>query len=186
MNLSLIEIFPITFLTVILIIAAISDLRSHRIPNWLTFSTIVAGIVYHTYLKGYQGFLFSVQGVFLGFAFLMVFYLMGGTGAGDVKLMGAIGGLLGPKGVFTAFLFTALLGGIYAIVLLVLYGGLKDMVKRYGMMFRAFIFTNRMIYIPSENKGEKGNKPVLCYGVVIALGTLLSLVRNFILSYITI
>lgn len=179
MNLSLIEIFPIAFLTVILIIAAISDLRSHKIPNWLTFSTIGAGIVYHTYTKGYQGFLFSIQGVFLGFAFLLVFYFMGGTGAGDVKLMGAVGGLLGPKGVFTAFLFTALLGGIYAIVLLVLHGGFgfKDKVKRYGMMLRAFIFTNRMIYIPPENKGKK---PVLCYGVVIALGTLLSVMRDVI------
>lgn len=183
MNLSLIEILPITFLTVILTIAAISDLRSHKIPNWLTFSTIIAGIIYHTYIKGYQGFLFSVQGVFLGFAFLMVFYLMGGTGAGDVKLMGAVGGLLGPKGVFIAFIFTALLGGIYAIVLLLLHGGLKDKVKRYGMMLKTFIFTNRLIYLPPENKEKK---PVLCYGVVIALGTLLSVMRDVILPYITI
>jgi prepilin peptidase CpaA len=183
MNPSFIEIFPIIFLTVILIIAAISDLRSYKIPNWLTFSTIIAGIVYYTYAKGYQGFLFSVKGVFLGIALLIFFYFMGGTGAGDVKLMGAVGGLLGPKGVFMAFLFTTLLGGIYAIVLLALHGGLKDKVKRYGMMLKTFIFSHRMIYIPPDNKEKK---PILCYGVVIALGTLISVMRDVILSYITI
>lgn len=178
MYLGLIEIFPIVFLSVILIIAAIGDLRFRKIPNWLTFSTIIVGIIYHTYTKGCQGFLFSLMGVFLGLAFLMVFYFMGGTGAGDVKLMGAVGGLLGPMGVFTAFLFTALLGGIYSIVVLILHGGFKDIVKRYGMMFSTFIFTKKMTYIPPDNKEKM---PILCYGVVIALGTLISIMRDTIL-----
>ena len=178
MNRSLMEIFPIIFLTLILIIAAISDIRAHKIPNWLTFSTMVTGIVFHTYTKSWEGFLFSLEGIFLGFAFLLIFYFLGGTGAGDVKLMGAVGGILGPKGVFTAFLFIALLGGIYSIILLVLHEGLKDMVKRYGKMLNTFIFTTSITYIPPET--NKGKKPVLCYGVVIALGTLLSVMRNFI------
>lgn len=177
MNLTLVEMFSNTFLALVLIIAAISDIRSHRIPNWLTLSTIGAGIVFHTYMKGWQGFLFCLEGIFLGFAFLLIFYFMGGTGAGDVKLMGAVGGILGPKGVFIAFLFVAVLGGIYSIVLLIFHEGLRNMVKRYGNMLKAFIFANSMIYIPPENKGEK---PVLCYGVVIALGTLLSVMRNVI------
>jgi prepilin peptidase CpaA len=180
MSQGLIEIFPIIFLAVMLIIAAISDLRSHKIPNWLTFPAIGVGILYHTYMKGYQGLFFSVKGVFLGFAFLLVFYLMQGTGAGDVKLMGAVGGILGPFGVFKAFFFAALVGGIYAIVLLALHGGIgllgfKDKFKRYKMMLRTFISTHRFIYIPSENKGKT---PVICYGAVIALGTLISLIVN--------
>ncbi|MGA1863859.1 MAG: prepilin peptidase [bacterium] len=174
------EIFPVVFLSIVLIIAAISDIRSHKIRNWLTFPAIGVGIIYHTYIKGFQGFLFSTKGVFLGFAFLLVFYLMQGTGAGDVKLMGAVGGLLGPLGVFKAFLFTALTGGIYAIVLLALHGGagllgIKDKLKRYGMMLRTFFSTSKIIYIPPENKVEK---PVLCYGAVIALGTFISLLVN--------
>lgn len=175
MSQSLIEIFPIVFLSVILIIASISDLRFHKIPNWLTFSTIGAGIIYHTYMKSYKGFLFSIKGVFVGIALLLLFYILGGTGAGDVKLMGAVGGLLGAFGVFKAFLFAALIGGIYAIVLLALHRGdlnFKNKVKRYGTMLKTFFFTQRLIYIPPENKGER---PLLCYGVVIALGTLISI-----------
>lgn len=180
MSQALIEIFSITFLPIVLIIAAISDLRSHKISNWLTFPAIGTGIIYHTYIKGYQGLLFSIKGVFLGFAFLLVFYLMKGTGAGDVKLMGAVGGLLGPFGVFKAFLFTSLIGGIYAVVLLVLHGGIgllafKDKFKRYTTMLKTFIYTRKIIFIPPENNEEK---PVLCYGAVIALGTLISLIVN--------
>jgi prepilin peptidase CpaA len=136
------------------------------------------GIVYHTYIKGYQGFLFSIKGILVGFALLMLFYIMKGVGAGDVKLLGAVGGLLGPYGVFKAFIFTALIGGIYAIALLVFHKGslnIKDKVKRYGTMLKTIIFTQRLVYVPPENKGKK---PVLCYGVVIAIGTLLSLVIN--------
>lgn len=178
MNLNLIEIFPVTFLSVILIIAAINDLRSRKIPNWLTFPAIGAGIGYHTYMKGYQGFFFSTKGVLLGIALLILFYIGGGTGAGDVKLLGAVGGFLGPLGVFKAFIFTALIGGVYSFIILAFHGGLellglKNKIKRYGTMLKTLIFTQRFIYIPPENKGKK---PVLCYGVVIALGTLVSLV----------
>lgn len=178
MSLGLIEIFSLIFLSVILIIAAISDLRSHKIPNWLTFPTMGVGIAYHTYMKGYQGFFFSIKGVFIGFALLLLFYIVGGTGAGDVKLLGAVGGFLGPLGVFKAFIFTALLGGVYSVIILALHGGLgllglKNKIKRYVTMLKTLIFTQRFIYIPPENKREK---PVLCYGVVIALGTLISLI----------
>ena len=180
MSQKLIEIFPIVFLLIVLIIASISDLRSHKIPNWLTFPAIGVGIIYHTYITGYQGFIFSIKGIFLGFAFLLLFYLMQGTGAGDVKLMGAVGGLLGAFGVFKAFIFTALVGGIYAVALLTFHGGIgllgfRDKIKRYKIMLRTFISTHRFIYIPPKDKGKR---PVLCYGAVIALGTLISLIVN--------
>ena len=93
-------------------------------------------------------------------------------GAGDVKLMGAVGGLLGPKGVFVAFIFTAIIGGIYALVILTLHGLLKETFKRYWMILKTFIFTQKFIYtLPSE----RGKKPRLYYGVAIALGTIISI-----------
>jgi prepilin peptidase CpaA len=91
----------------------------------------------------------------------MTFYLLGGMGAGDVKLMGAVGGFLGPKGVFAAFLGTSLIGGVYAIVLLALQGGITDIIRRYGLMLKAFFFTHRMAYIPPVKKEKM---PALCYG----------------------
>ena len=69
----------------ILFIAAIYDAKYRRIPNILTLSTIVAGILYHSWFFGFQGFLFSLGGTFLGMALLIIFYLMGKMGAGDVR-----------------------------------------------------------------------------------------------------
>ena len=170
---SLIEIALLLFLIIVLLIAVVSDIRLHKIPNWLTYPTMIGAVIYHTIIKGLGGFLFSVEGVGMGIGLLIFLYLMGGMGAGDAKLMGAVGGLLGPKGVFTAFIFTAIMGGIYALALLTFHGYLKETAKRYGAILKTFILTKELIYI-APAKFEK--KPRLCYGVAIALGTLISVV----------
>jgi prepilin peptidase CpaA len=162
---------PLLFLGILLLTAAVIDIRSHRIPNWLTFSVAVLAVLYHTGTKGFEGFLFSIEGVGVGIAVLIIPYLIGGVGAGDAKLMGAVGGLLGPEGVFMAFLFTALIGGIYALVLLAFNGILKETAKRYGAILKTFIFTQKFIYV---SPSEKEKRPKLCYGIAIALGTTLS------------
>jgi len=108
----------------------------------------------------------------VGIGVMILFYLMGGTGAGDVKLMGAVGGFLGPKGAFIAFLSTSIIGGIYAVVLLVLHGYLN----RYWAILKTFILTKKFIYNPPSNGEEK---PKLYYGVAIALGTIISVVLGF-------
>ena len=100
-------------------IAVCYDLRFRRIPNWLTFPAMIVGIAYHTYFGGIPAFFLSLGGLLLGFAVFFVFYAIGGMGAGDVKLMAAIGALLGPKDVLFAALYTAIAGGVYAILLLV-------------------------------------------------------------------
>jgi prepilin peptidase CpaA len=165
------------YLISVLLIAAVSDIRFQKIPNLLTYSAMFIGIAYHTAMNGWAGLLFSLEGLGLGIAVLIVFYLWGGMGAGDVKLMGAVGGLLGPKGVFDAFLFTAIIGGIYSIVILAIHGYLKEIAQRLLMSLKTFIFTKQFVYMtPIENK----KKPKLCYGVAIAIGTIFSVSKRFI------
>jgi len=86
----------------ILIIAAITDFRSRIIPNWLTLPAIVGGLAYHAAVNGLSGFIFGLEGVLLGFALLILFYLAGGMGAGDVKLLGAVKPV-GPERGFPRF-----------------------------------------------------------------------------------
>jgi prepilin peptidase CpaA len=93
-------------------------------------------------------------------------------GAGDVKLMGAVGGLLGPKGVIVAFLFTAVLGGVYAIVVTALRGHLVRTIKRWAIMLKMFVLTRNIAPVPSAIKQKE---PRFCYGAAIALGTLMSI-----------
>jgi prepilin peptidase CpaA len=82
--------------------------------------------------------------------------------------------ILGPKGVFLAFLFTAVLGGMYALVLLVgtwKYG--KGFAQRWGTMLKTLVFVRQLHHIPPV---KSQRKPKLRYGVVIALGTMCSVV----------
>ena len=110
--------YLLIFITAVLVFASVTDIRDHRIPNWLTLSGMVVGLASYFLAGGFRGLLFSAEGLILGFALLIPFYMCGGMGAGDVKLLAAVGALLGPSGVMKAFLCTALVGGAYAIILL--------------------------------------------------------------------
>ena len=167
-----------TLLAVITIssVAAVTDICSRRIPNWLTYSAMLLGVGHHTLANGAQGFFFSAGGLFLGLALLIAFYLAGGMGAGDVKLMGAVGALLGPKGEFVAFIFTALVGGIYAIILLLVRFRVKGTAIRLNTMFSSLLQDGTALTSLSTNQTQK--MPVLNYGVAIALGVFLSIIWN--------
>ena len=90
--------------------------------------------------------LFSLFGLVLGTALFIIPYLMGGMGAGDIKLMGAVGAITGPKGVLLTALFSSIIGGVYAlIVLLFNIQYLKDLTKRSLIMIKSFVFTKQLI-----------------------------------------
>lgn len=161
------------FLGGILIIAAVTDIRSQRIPNTLTYTSMVFALIFHVQGSGLHGLLFSLAGLALGLAFFMLPYLMGGMGAGDVKLLGAVGAFLGPRGVFEATLCAAIVGGIYAlIILLIKHKDCRELVARYTTTLKIFAATGELYTIPA---GENEKQPKLCYGVAIALGTLIAI-----------
>ena len=164
--------YVIPILMAVLLISAIFDIRYRRIPNWLNFSAIIIGIVIHTMDAGGGGFILAFGGMLLGIGLLIIFYLAGGMGAGDVKLMGVVGAFLGPEGVFIAFLCTALVGGIYSLVVLAASRRLGETVRRYGLIIKSFIMTRQLILVPPY-PGFK--LPVLCYGVAIFAGSVISL-----------
>jgi prepilin peptidase CpaA len=168
--------YMIIFLGVILIIASIQDVISLRIPNWITLPGLAVGLSYFSLTRGYEGFLFSLIGALTGFGLLIIPYIIGGTGAGDVKLMGAVGSVLGAQGVFIVFVISYILGGAYALFLLASKGLLFSTFKRYGTILWCLISTQKLIYIPPTII-EKALR--VRFGVVIALGTGSYLVFGF-------
>jgi prepilin peptidase CpaA len=98
-----------TLVLLLTLIAAAVDWRSRRIPNWLTIPGLLAGIVAHTVIAGWPGAKISLKGAGLALAVLLPFVLLRAMGAGDWKLMGAVGAFLGPL----LFLFV-LLGSVFA------------------------------------------------------------------------
>jgi prepilin peptidase CpaA len=170
------ENFSIIFLSVILSMSAVIDLKTQKIPNLITYPTMVIALAYHAALGGVDGLLFSLTGLSVGIALLLLPYLMGGMGAGDAKLMGAVGGMIGAKAVFYAFLCTAIVGGIYALVLILMRRTYFNFFfKKQMTTLWTLILTRK--YIPDPNQGSK-NRPRLCYGLAIALGTGLYIFLN--------
>ncbi len=158
-------------LVIILVVsAAIIDVRSQRIPNYLTLPGWGIGLAYHFFAGGTDGLVFSFAGLILGIALLFLFYFLGGVGAADVKLMGAIGALLGWEGVLKAFVFSALLGGIYSLSAMAKAGILRKFVKNGWETLKSFVLTRRFVSYDPVNRKLK-----ICYGLPIAIGTILSL-----------
>jgi prepilin peptidase CpaA len=157
-------------LIILLTLCAAYDARSNKIPNILTVPFAISAVALHTINNGLDGFLFSTAGMVIGIALLVIPYIMGGMGAGDVKLMGVVGGFLGAKATLGAFILIALAGGIYSLALI--------FIRRES--FKGF-FSEKLIilsniamlrqYMPLKPKNS-GQKPRLKYGVAIAFGTI--------------
>jgi prepilin peptidase CpaA len=113
---------------------AVYDVRTRRIPNWLTGPGILLGLSLHLLLGGWRSLSGSLAGGLLaGFVFLL-FHLAGGMGAGDVKLITAVCCLAGLSAVAGILLGTALLGGLFAVALALLRHRLKDTLANMGRL----------------------------------------------------
>lgn len=99
-------------------IAVASDLRSRRIPNWLTLATFILGVVVNAYLAGWGGALGAVFGAGVGLVLLLPFYAIHAMGAGDVKLLAALGAVLGLPAILTVAVYGALVGGVMSALIL--------------------------------------------------------------------
>lgn len=121
--------------------AAISDMRTRRIPNMLTFPLILSGILWSTYTGGALGFFESViTGTAVSIPFL-VLYAFAGGGAGDVKLMAGIGAWLGLSTGFSALIFIILSGGVLGCVFALAIGQFRPILSRIYRLSRAVFAT---------------------------------------------
>lgn len=158
----------VALLMVVLITAIYTDLRSSRIPNLLTFSAMSIGPIAHAYLAGSQGILFSFEGLGTGLGLFLFLYASGGIGAGDVKLMGAVGALVGPYGALISGCLAILVGGLYA---------LGAMCYQWGVMAtgrKLACATQGAFLLGAEGWAQELRLPLrLRYGLAIAAGTLL-------------
>jgi prepilin peptidase CpaA len=95
--------------------AVIDDLARRQISNWIVRAALVSGIGWQATEYGWKGLLYGAGGAAAGFAAFLIFYLLGGMGGGDIKLMASFGALLGVSRVLEAALWTAGVGGLLAV-----------------------------------------------------------------------
>jgi prepilin peptidase CpaA len=150
-----------------------TDLRVRKIPNLLTFQAMGVALIYHCTTRGLYGLSASVIGLVLGTAIFAIPYVMGGMGAGDAKLMGVVGAILGPEKLLVSSVFVAISGGIYALFIFsVNYRYTKYIINKILFTIKHYILTRKVIV---ANSNYEYKKPQLCYALPIAFGTLLSL-----------
>src|ERR1700685_4158642 len=111
------------------IAACVDDLRRRQISNWISGSAFASGLVLQTTQHGWRGTGSALLGTLAGAGVFLIFYLLGGMGGGDVKLMAGFGALLGAKRLFEAALWTAGCGGVMALAVIAT-GLVRDLWKR--------------------------------------------------------
>jgi prepilin peptidase CpaA len=95
--------------------AVIDDLARRHIANWIPVAALAGGFGWQIGVYGWLGALWALAGAAAGFTVFLVFYLLGGMGGGDVKLMAGFGALLGTSRLLEAALWTAAVGGLFAV-----------------------------------------------------------------------
>lgn len=162
------------------------DLKERKIPNKITFTGILIGILFNIITGGWMGLLQSLLGMFAGLAIFFLPFVMGGMGAGDVKLMGAIGALMGWQFSLMTALYSALVGGVMVIIHLFYTGKLRETIKKmlYSLINLLLQFVSRLGYNETVFKvhkkfsknGQDYKKIYIPYGVAIAGGAVLVLI----------
>jgi prepilin peptidase CpaA len=155
------------------ILAAATDLRSRRIPNMLTFGAALVAFVLHAFISGWTGLGLSLAGWLVGAAFFFPFFALGGMGAGDVKLVGALGACLGPATAVWLALYSSIVGGVMAIGVAVFSGYFRT---AFSNLWGLLMFWRVVGIQPAPDlmlTSQRG--PRLAYAVPVLAGLMVTL-----------
>jgi prepilin peptidase CpaA len=180
--------FLIAAVTGFTLTAAVWDFRTKRIPNWLTVSGLLVALAYHAVVGfmtgGFSGLggglLTAAAGFGVGFGILLVLWLIGGGGAGDVKLMGALGAWMGPWNTLVVFFVST----VFIIVLSVLVLAYQFLGRGMWGVKRKYLSTADGKRRSGESKEDalmrhKMKRRLLPYGVPVALAAWVVLAWSF-------
>jgi prepilin peptidase CpaA len=149
-------------------IGAVSDMRTRRIPNFLTASFLVFGLLLHLGMGGWKAMGLAAAAGLVGGAVFFLFFIVGGMGAGDVKLMAAVSSIAGFGHLAEIFVATAVTGGLFAVALAISRGRLKSTLANVGTLIGHHGAMGLMPH-PELNVDRPGTLR-LPYGLAIAAG----------------
>ena len=173
------------YLILLVSFASYFDITSRKIPNFLLLSGLLFGTISNFAKEGYLGLLNSFSGLLTGLLILIIPFILGGMGGGDVKLMAAIGALKGWRFVLFTAIYSGIVGGIIIIIILIKQKKLLITLKRVlAIILKPILFVLTLTF---ENKKLKQfndwlldsqinwEKQYIPYGVAIGIGAIMSL-----------
>jgi prepilin peptidase CpaA len=182
---SLLEHWPVWFITVALIVAAVIDGKQLRVPNWLTFPLILSGWTFSLVAFGWAGLGWSVLGTFIGLALLLPPYAIGGMGAGDVKLLAGVGAWMyamlesahvaavTPAGaMFYSFCVSAIIGAVLSVLMIFWRRAVGRHFSQFWMILAEILTVRSPAQLSEIAADRKSSMLLLPYGIPIAIGTI--------------
>jgi prepilin peptidase CpaA len=154
-------------------LACLWDLTSARIPNWLTFTAAAAAIVFHTFAPQGQGLGAAVAGLVLGLLIFFPLFALRAMGAGDIKLLAAVGAWIGSSAVFWVAVYASVAGGVLALVVMVARGHLRRGLQNIQSLL-TFWWVSGVKPLPSVSLDDP-HAVRLPYAVPIAVGLMVTL-----------
>ena len=157
------------------LLASWFDYGQRRVPNWLNLALIIIGFSVQGYWFGSAGLMTGLWGLLTGFCLLIVPWLMHGMGAGDVKLLAAIGVWLGPMLTLYSFALGTVIGGLMAVVMIVSSGRLRAACANMGVILMKCSTRDTIFSEFGSAKSFGSTSQLLPYGVPLTAGTLIIL-----------
>lgn len=171
--------------TVMAVVAAVIDFRQFRVPNSLTFPLCICGLVFHAAANGLSGLQYSAGGVMVGVLILLVFYVLGVMGAGDVKLLAAIGAWIGGPSTVYVFCVAGMVTGIHSLVVLAWQRRLREVPAMFQVALIQVMTLGRHI-VASDSASLNAivqrsdrHRYVMPFAVMIAIGVVVVAVKNW-------
>ncbi len=170
----------LVLLLAIAVVAAYFDIRYRRIPNALSLAGVVAGMFMNIFLDGWAGAARAAAGLALAFAIYLLLYLGHAMGAGDVKLMAALGAIAGPADWLRITGLTWFAGAVFALALVVWRRRLLTTLWNVAFIAREWL-SRRAPYLTREDLDVKSEKALrLPHGVSIAVGVVAAILLSLL------
>jgi prepilin peptidase CpaA len=176
-------IFPGIVIGVCALWAAFTDVAKFKVYNHLTIPCFFGGLIYGTIAHGFSGLLYALAGAVLGLCILILPYLMGGLGAGDVKFVMAVGTWLGPVLLLPAIIIGCLAIGVYSLFLIGRQGGLQSTLMNFRLLAMRLSTIGRHLALDDEfesvqavakQDGRRGR--LIPFSAMISIGIIAAIV----------
>jgi len=158
--------------SIVLVVAAVIDGWKLKVPNWITFPMIATGWIYSVATGGMEGLGWSLLGTFFGLGLLYGIYMVGGMGAGDVKLLAGIGAWVHAQHTWNIFATTAIVGGIMALLMVAYSGRWKKHFQQFNMLIGEFFEVKDPEKLFQRAAERKPRMYLLPYGIPMTIAAL--------------
>jgi prepilin peptidase CpaA len=170
------DTWPVWFVTITLVVAAVIDGLQLKVPNWITFPMIASGWIYSAAFSpyaGWEGLWLSLIGTAVGLGLLLPAYAVGGMGAGDVKLLAGVGAWMWGTNTLYAFAVSALVGGVIAVGMVLYTRSWQKHKNQFWAILNEIATVKDPEKLAEIAAERKPRMFLLPYGIPIAIGSIM-------------